>query len=76
VAKQEDMLHSFNTMTPDKAFFYFKNSNLMTGGLSKFWHEFEIREKLQKQGVRTMLSGWGGDEFISIMLIHFIVNFC
>jgi asparagine synthase (glutamine-hydrolysing) len=29
------------------------------------WYEFPVRQQLQQQGVQVILSGWGGDQFIS-----------
>lgn len=30
-----------------------------------FWYEYIVRDKSQERNSRTILSGWGGDEFIS-----------
>ena len=39
--------------------------NLLYDKGSQLWYELDIRQDLQKQNIRTMLSGWGGDEFLT-----------
>jgi asparagine synthase (glutamine-hydrolysing) len=65
VATQEDMKLSFSNLTTDHIIQGMKTHNLLYDKGSQFWYELDIRKDLKKQNIRTMLSGWGGDEFIT-----------
>ena len=39
--------------------------NITTDDTTYFWKEYLVREEAEKANVRTLLSGWGGDELIS-----------
>lgn len=43
----------------------FSSCDLATNDSADLWYEFPLRKIAADQGIRTMLSGWGGDELIS-----------
>jgi len=65
VAKQEDMKLSFSNLTTQKVIKGMETHNLLYDKGSQLWYELDIRQDLQRQNIRTMLSGWGGDEFLT-----------
>ena len=65
VAKQEDMKLTFSTLDTDTIYKKIQTKDLYIDQDSLLWYEIPIREELKKQNVRVMLSGWGGDEFVT-----------
>ncbi len=43
----------------------YENHNILTKGTMFYWEEYYVQEAINDMGVRTLLSGWGGDELIS-----------
>lgn len=41
------------------------NRNIALEGYANLWYETLVRDKAKIQGIRTLLSGWGGDEAVS-----------
>ncbi len=39
--------------------------NIALDGFADLWYETLIREKARERGIRSLLSGWGGDEIVS-----------
>lgn len=64
-ARRESMELHFSDLTAEKIREGMRTHNLLTERGSALWYEIDIRRDLKRRGVRTMLSGWGGDEFLS-----------
>jgi asparagine synthase (glutamine-hydrolysing) len=63
IGKRENFPVHFSTISlQDKA--RFALSRHVTP-MMQFIHEFDMRRQAEMQGIRTMLSGWGGDELIA-----------
>jgi asparagine synthase (glutamine-hydrolysing) len=56
---------SFSNLTVEKIIKGMETHNLLYDKGSQLWYELDIRQDLQRQNIRTMLSGWGGDEFLT-----------
>ncbi len=65
VAAQEGMVLHWGNLELDRVYLELKEGDITLGETQQFWYEYFIRDELQARGVRTMLSGWGGDEFIT-----------
>jgi len=65
VAKFEGMQLKFSHLTPQKIIEGIKHYNLLYDKGSSLWYEIDIRKELHSRNIRTMISGWGGDEFIT-----------
>jgi asparagine synthase (glutamine-hydrolysing) len=64
IAQKENFEHHFVELTEEKLYDYITNIPL-TYEWSNLWYEYPIREKVQQNNSRVLLSGWGGDELIS-----------
>ncbi len=65
IAKPENITHNYVSITENDIFKYTKDHTLAHGHSSTFWFEFAVREAVQENKSRTILTGWGGDEVAS-----------
>lgn len=65
IAKEEGINHEFINLDENDIYKIFTNLDLATNDTTDLWYEFPLREKAKSHGIRTILSGWGGDELIT-----------
>ena len=65
VSGSEDMDLRFCTLDTEDVYERMMEGDLYCDRASGLWYEKEIGDDLKRRGVRTMLSGWGGDEFVT-----------
>lgn len=65
IAKIEDIQHVYVELNDDIASNLYLNKNIVTDDTECIEYEKIVREKAKKHNIRTMLSGWGGDELIT-----------
>jgi asparagine synthase (glutamine-hydrolysing) len=65
IAQQEDIDFSFTTLDSDEMYDIVQLTDIYTHTGNSFAYESKIRPALQQNNIRTMFSGWGGDEFIT-----------
>jgi len=65
IAEREKMEHHYVSLTPEDLLHYYKTQNIAMNDKQYIWYEFIVRKEAAKKGVRTILSGWGGDELIT-----------
>ncbi len=74
VAEREGINHNYVTLTAENVYKYLSKRDIVYGETAPFWYEYPVREATQKHGSRTILSGWGGDEFASYNGRSFYIN--
>ncbi len=52
-------------LTPEYIAKMYDKVNISQDDITYFWGEYLVRDEAKKYGVRTILSGWGGDDLIS-----------
>jgi len=62
VAETEDIDHHYVALNSEDLKQYMNNRNIAYGESATFWYEYPVREAAHRNGSRTLLSGWGGDE--------------
>ena len=65
VAGQEQLHHSLTELTGEQLARFYALQDIGSNDKQYIWYEQIVRSQAAEQGVRTMLSGWGGDELIS-----------
>jgi asparagine synthase (glutamine-hydrolysing) len=65
VAGLEDMELEFVNLTAENLYQILKRYNIGTSGTGDLWYEIVVRESAKKKNIRTILTGWGGDELIT-----------
>ena len=65
IANKEKIEHINIPLDEKDVLNIFNNLDLATNDTTDLWYEFPLREIAQKKNIRTMLSGWGGDDFIT-----------
>jgi len=65
IAEREDMVHQYVSLTEDDIYQHMLKRNITYGYSAEFWYEHSIRSVTAAQGIRTIMSGWGGDELAS-----------
>jgi len=65
IAKQEQMRLYWNTLSSDEIFQALKTKNITTDGCTFSAFEIPILKKSSELNIRSILSGWGGDEFLT-----------
>ena len=63
IADAEGMEHRYVTLASENVAGYMRKRGLVYGDTATFWYEYPVREAAQAKGSRTLLSGFGGDEF-------------
>ena len=65
ISKIEGILYHYIQMNIDVFRKVFKIVDIRHMNRLDFWNEYRVREDAKNEGIRTILSGWGGDELIS-----------
>jgi asparagine synthase (glutamine-hydrolysing) len=65
IANQEYMDHKYVLINTESFVNAIKNQELAYGQTERLWYEYETRKHSQSHNSRTILSGWGGDEFVT-----------
>jgi asparagine synthase (glutamine-hydrolysing) len=65
VADQYDLPLHYEDFGPDDLLEILETHNIAWGDTTDCWYEFGVRSKASDEGITTMFTGWGGDQFIS-----------
>lgn len=65
IAENENIIHQEFRISPEYVANFYDKFDVTTNGTMFYWREYYIQEKAKEMNVRTVLSGWGGDELIS-----------
>ncbi len=65
IAKAEGIEHHYVALSAENIERFMQQRDVRYGESASFWYEYPIRKKVHSHGSRTLLSGWGGDEFAS-----------
>lgn len=65
IAKVEGIEHQRINLLPSDLAKLYKNVNIFNNDMGFFWEEYLVRDIANSHDIRTMLTGWGGDQFIS-----------
>ena len=65
IAQKEGIVHEYIRFDLATMEDVIENVDIATNDTLDFWYEFVLRDKVQENDSRIILSGWGGDEFIS-----------
>lgn len=65
VAAKYGLHHHFVEFGPDELSSVFKGQALAANDSTDLWYEYPARKAMAATGARVVLSGWGGDQFIS-----------
>jgi asparagine synthase (glutamine-hydrolysing) len=66
VSKQENNIEIiYSDLSTKQVISTVTNTNILTNGGHLYIYEPQIRQHASSQNIRTIFSGWGGDEFIS-----------
>jgi asparagine synthase (glutamine-hydrolysing) len=66
IAELEKIDHHEFAIDPEEVVELIDTHDIFTKGTMFYWREYYIQNEAMNVGARTILSGWGGDEFISI----------
>ncbi len=77
ISEREGIALTHIDLTAERLCEILENYDIGRDGTGDLWYETLVREDARKKGVRTILTGWGGDELISYgarayysMLLH------
>jgi asparagine synthase (glutamine-hydrolysing) len=65
IASLENIDHIACDLTAEEVFEIYKNLNIFLGDTLHFWYEIPMQKEARSKNIRTILSGTGGDQFIS-----------
>lgn len=65
IAKIENIEHNYVAMSADDVYQYMSERDIAYGETVDLWYEYPLRKSVQMRDSRTILSGWGGDEFVT-----------
>ena len=65
IAKVEGIKYHRVDLSPSYLSEMYNNVNIFNNDMGFFWEEYLIRDMANSCNIRTILSGWGGDQFIS-----------
>lgn len=65
VAERYDIPISYEKFGSDELLHILETHNIASGDTVDCWYEFGVREKAAAGNVKTLITGWGGDQFIS-----------
>ncbi len=65
LAEMEQIHHEYVDLTAEKVAEFYAQQEIAFNDKQYLWYEQIVRTKATQAGVRTVLSGWGGDELIS-----------
>ncbi|MBN2249663.1 MAG: hypothetical protein JW682_04890 [Campylobacterales bacterium] len=63
IAELEDIEHHYVPLSTTDLYDNMKKKSILYGNSAKFFYEYKVRFSAQQKGSRSILSGWGGDEF-------------
>ncbi len=61
----ENIEHSYISMSAESLYGFMSERDIVYGETVDLWYEYPLRRSAQQKGSRTILSGWGGDEFVT-----------
>jgi asparagine synthase (glutamine-hydrolysing) len=62
IADAESIEHHYVSLDGQALYRYMRECEPAFGNSAFFWYEYPVRAAARERGVRTILSGWGGDE--------------
>jgi asparagine synthase (glutamine-hydrolysing) len=65
IADTEGIHYERIRLTPEALCDIYDTADLLNNDIGYFWEEYLIRDTVRRQNARTILSGWGGDQFAS-----------
>ena len=65
IADAEGMHHTSVSLTAEHLAGFYDAADLFNNDAGYYWEEYLVRDAAQKQNIRTILSGWGGDQLVS-----------
>jgi len=65
IAETEGIEHHYVQINNEYIYYKLKHHNISYGDTTSLWYEFKVRDAATSAGSRTILTGWGGDDFIS-----------
>lgn len=65
IAELENINHQYIDLNAGKLSDIFYSHDIAMNDTVDLWYEFLVRHEAKKRNVRTILSGWGGDELIT-----------
>ena len=63
IAQTEGIDHHYVALSAEDIYKHMSKLDISYGETCSFWYEYPVRKATQKKNSRTILSGWGGDEF-------------
>lgn len=63
IAQNENIEHNYISMNAEDLYQYMCERDITDGKTVDLWYEYPLRKSVQMRDSRTILSGWGGDEF-------------
>lgn len=74
IAELEEIEDHYVSLNARDIYDYMENNKISDGDSAQFWYEIPIRKHAQSRGSRTILSGWGGDDFVSYFGASYFAN--
>ena len=74
IAELEEIDHHYVSLNAQDIYDYMESNKISDGDSSQFWYEVPVRKHAQQKGSRTILSGWGGDDFVSYFGASYFSN--
>ena len=65
VADQYDIPLSYESFEPAQLLKILETHNIASGDTVDCWYEFGVRDKAVASSISTLITGWGGDQFIT-----------
>ncbi|WP_373033943.1 asparagine synthase-related protein [Sulfurovum sp.] len=65
IADDENIIHKEFSISPKEVASFYDTFDFMTKGTMYYWREYLVQDHAKEMNARTILTGWGGDEFIS-----------
>ena len=65
IAELENVKHSYIELNAQRLSEILSNHDIALNDTTDLWYEFLVRQEAKKENVRSILSGWGGDELIT-----------
>lgn len=65
IADKEGIVHKHVSLGIQEYINFFETHTITYGDTMQLWSEIAVRKVAEEEGVRTILSGWGGDELIT-----------
>lgn len=65
VADQYGLPINYESFGPDQLLELLESHNIASGDTCDCWYEFGVRDKAAENNISALITGWGGDQFIS-----------